>query len=574
MSGLHCPNEQEVMMRNGVGWFNLWPLSGLVASMIMGGASGAEGADFYVDPETVSADGDGSASSPWESLQQVLDDGLVESTAPAELPYDGTGDLVAKNSDAPVKGGDTIWLETGDYGDLTIENFYNEEWVTLHAADGASARFTSVLVRGSAKWRLVGLEVSAEFADTYTQHTLVNLDSHAHRGPVHDIEIADCRLSSVADASGWSAEEWDTLSCNGIQVDGSDNIIRNNTLSNVDFGISVSASNSLVERNVIDGFAGDGLRGLGDYNVFQYNTVKNCYDVNENHDDGFQSWSVGDDGVGTGEVVGVVLRGNLIINYEDPNQPFRGTLQGIGCFDGMFVDWVVENNVVITDHWHGITLLGARGSRVVNNTVMDINDESPGPPWISIDAHKDDTAPVDCLVRNNLTTTVNSHEDVTVDNNLIIEDPSALFVDPEGFDLRLLPTAEAIDIGEAELAPELDADGIPRPQGEGVDVGAYEWHEDIVDTEQPDTGTADIDVDTDTDNEDTDTTAADTEPSGTGGDTETGDNAGTESTDSDSETESDGGAAGNKSSDDSSCGCRLVGHPAGSSNYLGLLNIF
>ena len=60
-----------------------------------------------------------------------------------------------------------------------------------------------------------------------------------------------------------------------------------------------------------------------------------------------------------GEVVGLVLRGNTIINYEDPDQPHRGTLQGIGCFDGMFVDWIIENNVIIVDHYHGITLSGA-----------------------------------------------------------------------------------------------------------------------------------------------------------------------------------------------------------------------
>ena len=115
--------------------------------------------------------------------------------------------------------------------------------------------------------------------------------------------------------------------------------------------------------------------------MFQYNVVKNCYDVNANHDDGFQSWSRGPQGVGTGEVVGMVLRGNTIINYEDLDQPHRGTLQGIGCFDGMFVDWIVENNVIITDHWHGITLSGATDSRVVNNTVVDLNETSPGPPW-------------------------------------------------------------------------------------------------------------------------------------------------------------------------------------------------
>ena len=131
-------------------------------------------------------------------------------------------------------------------------------------------------------------------------------------------------LQSVADASSWSASDWDTKSANGIQASGTKVTLRRNKLKNVNFGISVSATSSLVDDNTVDGFAGDGLRGLGDNTVFQYNLVKNCYDVNANHDDGFQSWSVGSNGqVGTGQVTGVVLRGNRIINYEDPSQPFR-----------------------------------------------------------------------------------------------------------------------------------------------------------------------------------------------------------------------------------------------------------
>ena len=153
----------------------------------------------------------------------------------------------------------------------------------------------------------------------------------------------------------------------------------------MNFGISVTGASNVVERNVIENFSGDGLRGLGDYGVFEFNTVKNCYDVNANHDDGFQSWSVGPGGVGTGVVRGIVLRGNRILNYEDPNQPHRGTLQGIGCFDGFFEDWIIENNEILTDHWHGITLSGARNCRIVNNTVVDLNTTSPGP---AVDSHR------------------------------------------------------------------------------------------------------------------------------------------------------------------------------------------
>jgi hypothetical protein len=77
----------------------------------------------------------------------------------------------------------------------------------------------------------------------------------------------------------------------------------------VNFGISSSGDSCLIEYNTIENFAGDGFRGLGNYNIFQYNIVKNSYDVNGNHDDGFQSWPVGEEGVGTDTVWGVFLRG-------------------------------------------------------------------------------------------------------------------------------------------------------------------------------------------------------------------------------------------------------------------------
>ncbi|MBN2717236.1 MAG: right-handed parallel beta-helix repeat-containing protein [Deltaproteobacteria bacterium] len=313
---------------------------------------------------------------------------------------------------------------------------------------------------------------------------MVDIDSHDWQGPVHDIVIESCRLQSVDDASSWTLDDWNTLPANGINADGTRITIIGNYLRNVNFGISVGATHSTVVGNTVENFAGDGMRGLGDYTLFAYNTVKNCYDVNENHDDGFQSWSVGDDGVGTGTVRGIVLRGNTIINYEDPNQPFRGTLQGIGCFDGMFEDWVVENNVIYTDHWHGISLYGARNCRIVNNTVLDPNAEEPGPPWIMIADHKDGTPPENCVVANNLATSISGVDTLENLGNIIIDDPSALFVDMSGFDFHILPQSAAVDAGLSEYAPELDLDRILRPQGSGVDVGAYEWHEAAVEPEQ------------------------------------------------------------------------------------------
>ncbi len=443
-------------------------------------ASGAAAAEFYVDPVRGSRAGDGSAERPWRTIQEVIDAGLVESQRWNELPYTERSELVVRNAGAPVQAGDTIWLRSGFHGALSITGYYNPETITIAAEAGHTPQLSSVRIRSDSHWTLRGLTVSAEFGEPYERRTLVDLDSHGWQGPIHDIVVDRCTIMSMADSSAWTIEDWNERACNGIQVDGTRMTIHDNRLLNVNHGISVGASHSLIAGNLVENFAGDGLRGLGDYCTFEYNTVKNCYNVNANHDDGFQSWSTGPEGVGTSEVIGMVLRGNTILNYDDPNQPFRGTLQGIGCFDGTFVDWVVENNVVITDHWHGITLGGARNCLVINNTVLDRNSSSPGPPWICVDKHKNGTPPVDCIVRNNLATDFRNAPQVREDHNLRIEDPVALFVDPEHFDLHLRPGAKAIDAGSSEGAPELDRDRIRRPQGNGIDIGAYEWHSDDV----------------------------------------------------------------------------------------------
>lgn len=42
-------------------------------------------------------------------------------------------------------------------------------------------------------------------------------------------------------------------------------------------------------------------------------------------------------------------------------------------------------------------------------------------------------------------------------------------------DVHLKPGCDAIDAGTLDLAPLEDAAGAPRPQGQGIDFGAYEF---------------------------------------------------------------------------------------------------
>jgi hypothetical protein len=409
-------------------------------------ASAALAATFYVDPSVGSPLSNGSSSLPWRTLKEVIDSGLIETRMYASKPYSPGAAMVTKNAGAPIKAGDTIMLRSGYHDTIYAGEYYNSDYITIMAQPGHRPRAGFIRLRSGCKWRLKGIHVSPSFMTSPKNTTLINFESHGWTGASFDCIAEACTAYTVMDASSWTSDDWNNLACNAMSLPGSNMTARGNYFKNVNFGISVSGDSCLVEQNVIENFAGDGLRGLGDYGIFQYNTVKNCYAVNANHDDGFQSWSYTDSGVGTGVVQGIVLRGNTIINYEDDNQPFPGTLQGIGCFDGIFDGWLVENNVIMTDHWHGITLLGAENCVAINNTVVDLNTERPGPPWISIGNHKDGTPPSNCVVRNNLSTSFSlAATGVTEDHNIRVQNYDDFFVDYFRRDLRLKPGCAAID---------------------------------------------------------------------------------------------------------------------------------
>lgn len=436
----------------------------------------AHAADFYVDPATGNDANDGSAARPWRSLQAVIDTDKVRTQDWNALPWNATRTLVVVNPAAPVRPGDTIWLRSGDYGDFLLRSAYNTAPVTIAAQPGHVPRFRSVRIEAAQHWILRGLSISRAHGAPATGGWLLTIANHNHYGPVRDVEVAASDLSTAPDASAWGVPEW-LGAASGASLGGERNTLRDSRIRNVRHGISAGGTHARVIGNSVDGFSADGMRGLGDYGLFEYNVIRNGYlgsSVDDNHDDGFQSWSVGEGGVGTGEVRGVVLRGNTFINYTDPTNPLRGSLQGIGCFDGFFVGWVVENNVVMTNHWHGITFMGMRDSRIANNTVVDLNTTTPGPPWIQVSAHKDGRPSQDVVVRNNLAMSFTLQgTNITNDRNLAIGNAAAHFVGWP-YNLRLKPGAPGIDTGSAVQPPALDVLRTPRPQGLGIDVGAYE----------------------------------------------------------------------------------------------------
>lgn len=428
---------------------------------------------FHIDPQNGSMVNDGSAGSPWSTLAEVLDAELIETRSYDPLPYvAGTSALIPKNPGAPVQAGDTLLLHSGLHGTCFYRGAYNEEMITIIAAPGATPILSWFHFQACANWRLVGVQVSPEPYGTYHGEHLVVFASHGWHGPMRQVEVRECTLFTAADTWTWSAQDWVDRHSDGIRITGNQALVQDNQLTNVHFGIAAAGDSIQAIGNSIVNFSGDGMRPLGNDILFEGNTIKNCYAVDGNHDDGIQSFtSIGN------PYYRVTLRGNTIINNEDPDQPLLGSLQGIGCFDGPFIDWVVENNVVVVDHWHGISLYGAQDCLIANNTVIDPTpDVSPGPSWIMIN-DTDDFPSTGCVVANNLANTF-SVTDGTLSSNIELvglADYAAHFVNAAGYDLHLLATSTAVDSADGAFAPLMDHDGMPRPFGPQSDVGAYEY---------------------------------------------------------------------------------------------------
>jgi hypothetical protein len=432
------------MTRFGYGWRTLVVVFALVAPSILA-------ATFYVDPVSGAMTGDGTAQKPWLTLEAVM---------------------AAKKA---FHAGDVIVLRNGYHGRPIVRGLNADGDVTIRADDGAQPQLAALAFKSAAHWNVLGLVITPEGVPAGKTKTAALVTVAAD---CHDITVRGCELSSAKSIAGWIESDWLARSIDGITCNAAHSTIADNTLRYVRFGIVLGrqARDSTVSHNLVQDFMSDGMRGLADACVFEGNTVKNCYKIDDNHDDGFQSWSGGDAGVkvGGGVVKGVMLRGNTFISYTDPAQPFKAAMQGIGCFDGMFEDWVVENNLIVTDMWHGVAFYGATNCRIVNNTVVkNPIDAAPRTPRILISPHKHGAKSTGNIVRNNLVQTLNVPADAAeVDHNVVMTDPAGVFVDFAHFDFHLKPVSAAVDAGDPKNAPKADLEGKARTPP--PDAGAYE----------------------------------------------------------------------------------------------------
>ncbi|MGB3279332.1 MAG: right-handed parallel beta-helix repeat-containing protein, partial [Pseudorhodobacter sp.] len=365
-------------------------------------------------------------------------------TTSGSTTYASLADLV--NSGVLVPG-DRVFLKGGRHGLLRVNGMNFTAPVTISGAPGEVAQVEGIEVAYSSNVIIQDLKVWRSDPSVTTM-TMVRGYSNAS-----DITFTNLDIRAAADSPdylSWNFAKWDSNKRNGVSIEGPRMSVIGNRVTGVYFGISASGPYALIENNIIDGFSGDGMRALGDNSIIRGNKVQNCFIIDTNHPDGFQSWSRNASGqAGAGTLYNLRIENNKIYEWNHSvSNPLQCGLQGIGMFNGMFENVTITNNVISVSSYHGISVYGAKNLVISQNTVATKSSSRQGLPWIMVGWNGfDGKAPVNVMVANNIANSYDVPESSTNNvhaiNNTTVTNAATEFVSPTTNDFTLLPTAKA-----------------------------------------------------------------------------------------------------------------------------------
>jgi hypothetical protein len=399
-------------------------------------------------------------------------------TGSKDCPWASIGAAFASKK---IVGGDIVLLMDGDHGPVQEKYWTFDTTVTIQSQNASNARISYISFGATAKnIRLRNLKIWRDKGDSGTIYLIRSYVGSSHL----TFESLDIRSREDAiNYLSWSRERWVAAATRAFDLRGTFNVVRNNKITGVSDGI-IAGPDSLVENNVIDGFAGDGMKGVS-RSTFRNNIIKNSFAVLEGyHRDGFQSYSSGE------PIVDLILEGNTIIQWaHSSSNTLTGPLQGIGMFDGWYDNLLIRNNLVVTNHSHGISVYGVRGARIVNNTVVSLSGVPGNVPYLKVRARKDGAPSQDALIANNLAmqivATASSEFNIVLLGNSVILDPAKSFEDIKSLDYRPTTASGFVDTADIGAAPSTDILGSPRPAGAGPDRGAYEVQANVAPAPAP-----------------------------------------------------------------------------------------
>ena len=325
---------------------------------------------------------------------------------------------------------------------------------------------------------------------------MVWLESNGWQDPSDNVVFAENSFSTQDSTEQWAAEDWVNKPYRtGFLSNARCTSLVDNHFFNLRDAVSIAGDQSLVQGNLIEDMGNDGIDIMASELVIRGNRIRNGRHSPAEllHPDGIQGWTLGG---ATNH--NVTINSNSVINL---NPAEDNALQGITIFDGHWDGLTVSNNLVINNHWHGISLFGVDNALVINNTVASARPEKYV-NWIAIADAKDKTPSTHVIVRNNIAPQLTFDVmDVTFDyniaqnkivyrrgedrieavtgtigeHNVIDKNIFQTFIgyDPSRgkFDLTPNPTSPAAGAGTERSARQLDIQG--RPRKPPIDIGAY-----------------------------------------------------------------------------------------------------
>jgi hypothetical protein len=421
------------------------------------------GGEFYVSPDG-NDESQGTLESPWRSLEYS-----VTQLSPGDTLY--------------LRGGvysESFWvLEGGEENNpISIRNFEDENPVI----DGSSVDAENGLVLNTAHLELLGLEIRNWGCGIWAESC-------------SDIKVTDCTVHEVGSGIGFA--------------DGSHNFtLRNCYMYSFDlygFDASPSGGADCYDGAIINCTAGHGrdpeqnvdgfALGHGDQHGFR---LINCiaFDVADGFDisadktmlvgcladscytAGYKIW--GDEVT----LMNCIGHGGQISNLE---LDWSGTPKTVSVINCDMIDaetfnvWVenpkdtliLYNSIIVGGKNIGIAFeSGLEGGYIGDYNLFQNDDQAR----IFVISYEDEYS-LDDLSSGDWTGF--SGQDT---HTVTLGDVNDVFVDAENNDFSPIEASPVIDHGGDEYNVSFDYDDLPRPNGEGVDIGAYEYYDNRPDS--------------------------------------------------------------------------------------------
>ncbi|WP_369982437.1 hypothetical protein [Thalassolituus sp.] len=309
-------------------------------------------------------------------------------------------------TDGTIQPGATVYLRRYE-ATLSLhsghKNFLDENspWVTIIGENNATIE--SIKLSGVKNIRFTGLNITQEksgyLVSTYGTENIIFDHNH---------------ISGGDDFDSWDAQKWQQIASGMMFRRGKCSTAYRNELENLRMGIQayvrdndmnpeVQSLKALVKHNLIKNISGDFMRPVGSDITIDGNIGLDHYvsisDGDSNHDDFIQGFAYP---LGT-EFNNVRITNNFYQSSTDISRPYQSEGQGVVIFDGLYTNFMIENNTVISDHWHGITVYWGKDGVIKNNTVMALDDTTGRYMWIQSEKDKSGKYnPENVVVTNNV----------------------------------------------------------------------------------------------------------------------------------------------------------------------------